>query len=213
MVRTTDTVDPPNDQRSADKPLLRVNERKPVDRSAAQLREDAVKLRDAPGLSRCTHGVVGRVTVEDLRHLPQTALLKVALERRQHRPATGTNGIVVAVDAPVSVQERPHQPRPHRPLVVGGVAIGRSPAVSPDVARLARRERTKAIRREELALDDVDDLAALLEAEEPEGEAHGEDLVRAEARVLVRVTDHVEQEAALGVPELRERERHAIRLA
>src|SRR6186713_464346 len=65
----------------------------------------------------------------------------------------------VAAHAQPGFDERAEQPGPGRALVIRVIALGRPAAVMAGVPRLEARERAQTERRQELALDALDDFA------------------------------------------------------
>src|SRR5439155_18092972 len=120
------------------------------------------------------------------------------------RPALAAIG--AAADAEPRLDERAHEPRPDRPLVVRAVALADPALVAGPVSRLVGRERAESERRQQPCLDGVDDAAGALAFEHGERQAaDGEDLVRAEARIHSAApavdVDHIVQAASCLVPE------------
>src|SRR5439155_2600602 len=121
-------------------------------------------------------------------------------------PRLGLRVRGAAPDAEPRLDERAHEPRPDRPLMVRAVALADAALVAGPVSRLVGRERAESERRQQPCLDGIDDAAGALSLEHRERQApDGEDLVRAEGAIYgaapVVDVDHVVEAAARLIPE------------
>src|SRR5271166_1438076 len=113
-----------------------------------------------------------------------------------------------AADANPRLDERSHQPRPHRPLVICTVPLAHTALVMRRVSILAGSKRSQPYRRQQPRFDGVNDAAraCALQCREWQS-AYCEDLIWTahrivDARAMVAINDVVEA-AACFVPETR----------
>src|SRR5687768_5031235 len=100
------------------------------------------------------------------------------------------------------LDEGADEPAPRGPLVIGAVALDGIAFVAAVMIGLAGSETAQAERREQLARDDIEHAALAHGVERTVVQRHREDLVGTDPRVVaVRSVDHVEETAALLVPE------------
>src|SRR5215472_6028816 len=93
------------------------------------------------------------------------------------------------MDSNVSADERTHQPRPHGPLVIRGVAVSNPALVASSIAGMMPRERTQSNRSEKFVLYHIDQLPRALHRKHCVLKARGDDLVGTN-RSVVNVTIH-----------------------
>ena len=137
-----------------------------------------------------------------------------SLRVRRHRGEPRQRGGRIAIDAVVRQRERSEQPRPHRALVIDGVALARAAAIATRIRRVVRRRgcavRTKSTAsRAHASTTDF----ARAGVEQVDRQRHREDLVWAEACVVAVVgrVDDVVQISAGFVPETRAERRAHLR--
>ena len=96
--------------------------------------------------------------------------------------------IRVAAHAHPCFDEWPDQPRPYRPLVIGGIPRSRISFVARRIAGLFWSERPEPHWRHEMLFDGIDDSPRTASDYQPEREsAHSKNLVRAEGVVACAV--------------------------
>src|SRR3989442_3955585 len=88
------------------------------------------------------------------------------LEEASARRGLGVRG--AAPDAEPRLNERTHEPRPDRALMVRAVALADAAVVTWRVSRLVGRERAEAEGRQQSRLDGIDDAAGALSLQHPE---------------------------------------------
>src|SRR5690242_3898391 len=84
---------------------------------------------------------------------------------------------ILRMELQPGIDERPDQPSPYRPLMVGRVAGAEIAEVSRLEVRMARRERAQAEGCQQLALHGVDDRRPAARLEHRVRQRDGEDLV------------------------------------
>ena len=109
------------------------------------------RLRDAAARRERLLGV------EDLAERSDARLVQVRAEAVEARARAR---LVVRLHPQPGVDERTHQPPPHRALVIGGVARAEVAVVLRLVVAMTGRERAQTDRREQPVADDVEAPAA-----------------------------------------------------
>src|SRR5438132_2113850 len=69
----------------------------------------------------------------------------MVLKRREPRGSLTAGGFTVSVDLYVGGDERSHQPRPHRSLMIGAVSLGWATCVSATVLGIAWRKTSQTV--------------------------------------------------------------------
>src|SRR5262249_7699245 len=137
------------------------------------------RLPHRPGLEGAAARRVGRVAVRDLRNVPEARRVEVGQQRREKARSSLSLGRDRATPAAYPrLDERAEEPGPDRALVIRRVAFTHAALVTPDVARLAGRERAQPDRRPEPRLHRGDHLPRRRAVEQREWKsANGEDLI------------------------------------
>src|SRR5579883_3534415 len=100
------------------------------------------------------------------------------------------------------INERPNQPRPDSPLMIGGVARSQVAVIGRLVVRLSRRQRTQAQRRKQTLAYHVHHWMPAILIEDRMRERDGKNLIgTARWIVALLAVHHVIEVSALGVPE------------
>src|SRR6267142_1185704 len=86
------------------------------------LAERAQHFGHAPGLGEASAGTVRGVAFEDFRDLAQTGLAEMRFQTAQNLSSALSCFFGAAVDLHMRADKRTQQPRPDRPLMVGGIA-------------------------------------------------------------------------------------------
>src|SRR5205809_7207194 len=144
----------------------------------------AQRLAHRPRLERAAARRVRRVAVGDLRQMPEPRVVEMREQGvEEARARLGARRRRAAPDAHPGLDERAHEPRPDRALMVRAVALAWTARVARRVTGLAGRERAEAERGHEPRLDRVDDTAGALpfQPREPPA-AHPEEPGRAKRR-------------------------------
>src|SRR2546430_3587387 len=118
------------------------------------------RLAHRPRLERAAARRVRRVAVGDLRQMPEPRVVEMREQGvEEARARLGARRRRAAPDAHPGLDERAHEPRPDRALMVRAVALAWTARVARRVTGLAGRERAEAERGHEPRLDRVDDTA------------------------------------------------------
>src|SRR6185437_16050852 len=103
--------------------------------------------------------------------------------------------------------ERAHEPRPHRPLMIGGIALSRGTSIMPAVAWISGIQAAKAKRGEQAARARVNDCFLLRGRKRIFRQRNRKNLIRPHRRIVsagaVRAgwsIKHVETASGLRVP-------------
>jgi hypothetical protein len=133
------------------------------DLQIARLAENRLKperLAHRPCLERASARDVRCVSVRNLRQVSDAGIFD---QRQQRREKARTRFALrfgrLATDAQPRFDERPHQPRPYRPLVVRAISLVHAAQVVRRVCALAGRERSQSNRRKQERLNSIDDAA------------------------------------------------------
>src|SRR5207244_12654771 len=127
-------------------------------------------------------GRVRRVAVGGLRQMPEPRVVEMREQGvEEARARLGARRRRAAPDAHPGLDERAHEPRPDRALMIRAVALARTARVARRVTGLAGGERAEAERGHEPRLDRVDDAAGALPVGPRARQAAGR-------QVLVRAT-------------------------
>src|SRR5262249_34668757 len=107
-------------------------------------------------------------------------------ERVEEAPSGLLAGLgAVAARPQPGLDEGPDEPGPHGSLVIAAVALNRTSLVATAVGGIARRQGTRTERGDQVLLRDRDDRLRAVSFEDGKGQtADGEELVRADARVV-----------------------------
>jgi uncharacterized protein (TIGR02265 family) len=125
------------------------------------------RISARPGLKRTTSGRVRRVGIGDLAHVTQALVLGMTKQRIHEAQAGLALGFRRAAVRPEPCfYKGPQQPGPHGALMISGIALARTAAVSSNVAGLPWRERAQTKRREQLSLHARHDLTRALRVEQ-----------------------------------------------
>src|SRR3954451_25489256 len=136
--------------------------------STRRLQPATEHLGHAPGLGGAASGEVGGLGVEDLADRADAVLVEVGAE--PFEVATGAPQ-VAGVELEPGVDERPDQPGPDGPLVIGGVAGAEVAVVFRLVVGMAGGERTEADGGEKPLARDRDDRLPARPVEDRVGQA------------------------------------------
>src|ERR1700733_9286993 len=94
-----------------------------------------------PGLKRGTARLVRCITVGDFADVIETIVIQMLDQRRKKtRARLRLRPLIRLMHAQPCLDERTDQPRPHRSLVIGTVALHRTARVTSSIQRIGRRE-------------------------------------------------------------------------
>ena len=110
-------------------------------------------LSYAPGLRHASNRPLWSVAIEDLRDVAEPAIRKVILERRQPFGRSAAGRITASVYLDVCGDERSHQPRPYRSLMVSAVTLSWTTRVPATILRVSGRQTSQTIRGKQLLLN------------------------------------------------------------
>src|SRR5271166_2689861 len=130
---------------------------------------EAQRFRGRPRLEGASARRVRRLRIRDFRQMPDSGrveMLEQWLEESRARLGLRRRGL--ASHPHPRLDECAHQPRPHGALMIRGVALMAIASVVRLIARLARRERAQADRRNQMFLDRIDDALRMRSFEERE---------------------------------------------
>src|SRR6266496_2183808 len=107
-------------------------------------------LRYTPCLCYTAARPMRRVTFEDFGDVPKSRFAQLVLQWLQPLGSLFASSTAAVVHFNVSRDERPEQPRPDCPLVIGSVALDWTAGVPSFILGVARRKAAQAVRREQM---------------------------------------------------------------
>ncbi len=138
---------------------------------------EAEQLGQRPGLKRAPARCVRLIGIGDLGDVTEPGMIQVLNKRREKtRTRLALRCFIAATHTQPGFDKRSDQPRPHRALVIGAVALADAALIVGGVAGLCGREGTQAERRPKALLYGVNDPSGLFVVDDLKWQAaHGED--------------------------------------
>src|SRR5262245_14880282 len=113
---------------------------RPLPRNILMFLQKAHELAERPGLERTSSRPVRRLAIGDLGEMAEPGVPEMAEQRRDESLRRLAHDLAAAsAHADPRLDEGPHQPGPHGPLVIGAVTLHGSALVASSIARLVGR--------------------------------------------------------------------------